>query len=62
MWAAPVLRCVWCGGGHIHRTPDADMLLNEKLLRRCPTTGRLYRLGPVQRRNEARRIPVAWAA
>lgn len=62
MWAAPVLRCVWCGGGHVHRTGDSDMLLAGKLVRRCPATGRLYRLGPVQRRNEARRVSVAWAA
>lgn len=55
LWAVPVLHCSWCGGGHVHRTADVEMLLAGKLLRRCPVVGRLYRLGPVQRRNEARR-------
>jgi hypothetical protein len=55
LWAVPVLRCARCGGGHVHRTADADLLLAGKLLRRCPTTGRAYQLAPVQRRAEARR-------
>lgn len=63
MWAVAVLTCPLCGGGHTHRSGDASMILSGKLLRRCPTTGRLYRLGPVRRCNEARRsIRFAWAA
>lgn len=63
LWIIAVLSCPLCGGGHTHRSGDASMILNGKLLRRCPTTGRLYRLGPVRRCAEARRaVRIAWAA
>jgi len=63
LWVVAVLTCPLCGGGHTHRSGDDTMLLSGRLLRRCPTTGRLYRLGKVRRCNEARRtVRLAWAA
>jgi len=63
MWVVAVLTCPLCAGGHTHRSGDDSMVLSGKLLRRCPTTGRVYRLGPVRRCNEARRtIRLALAA
>jgi hypothetical protein len=55
LWVIAVLTCPLCGGGHTHRSGDDSMLLSNKMLRRCPTTGRLYRLGPVKRWRQARR-------
>lgn len=37
------------------QTPHTYKLLAGKVARRCPVTGRPYRLAPVQRRAEARR-------
>lgn len=62
MWAVVVLSCSHCGAGHVHRSGDASMVLSGKLIRRCPATRQQYRLGPVQRRREARVYRVAWAA
>lgn len=62
LWAVIVLTCVHCGSGHVHRSGDASMVLSGKLVRRCPATRMRYRLGPVQRRNEARRLTVARVA
>ncbi|WP_433319151.1 hypothetical protein [Micromonospora chersina] len=41
---------------HQHRAGEAARLLSSRLRKRCPTTGRPYVLGPVQRRREARRV------
>ena len=54
MWAVIVLTCAHCGSGHVHRSGDASLVLSGKLVRRCPATRERYRLGPVQRRAEAR--------
>ena len=63
LWIVAVLTCVHCGGGHTHRSGDESMILSGKLLRRCPTTGQIYRCGPVRRSSEARRaVRIAWAA
>src|SRR4051794_10994023 len=43
---AMVLRCGWCGGGHVHRAEDHNALLAGDVVRRCPVTGRRYRLAP----------------
>jgi hypothetical protein len=55
LWAVTVLTCPLCEGMHQHRAVEAARLLSGRAERRCPTTGRLYRLAPVQRRREARR-------
>lgn len=39
-----VQRCPVCLGGHSHRCGDAPALKAGKVYRRCPTTGRKYRL------------------
>jgi hypothetical protein len=39
---------------HQHRAGDPSALLHGKAVRRCPTTGELYRLSPVRRWREAR--------
>ncbi|PRY24061.1 hypothetical protein [Pseudosporangium ferrugineum] len=62
MWAVVVLTCAHCGAGHVHRSGDSSMVLSGKLVRRCPATRQRYRLGPVQRRREARVYRIAWAA
>lgn len=54
MWAVIVLTCAHCGSGHVHRSGDTGLVLSGKLIRRCPATREHYRLGPVQRRREAR--------
>jgi hypothetical protein len=53
LWAVTVLRCPSCLGMHQHRVGQVSMLLSGRVDRRCPTTGELYRLAPVQRRREA---------
>lgn len=53
LWAVTVLNCPHCSTMHQHRVGDADELLSGHAFRTCPTTGRLYRLTPVQRRREA---------
>ena len=53
LWAITVLRCPSCLGMHQHRVGQVSMLLSGRIDRRCPTTGELYRLAPVQRRREA---------
>lgn len=59
LWLACVLSCPLCGGMHAHRVGAVARLLSGRVVRRCPTTGRRYRLAPVQRRREAvRRLPV----
>jgi hypothetical protein len=55
MWAITTLSCPLCEGMHQHRAVEAARLLSGRVERRCPTTGRPYRLAPVQRRREARR-------
>lgn len=61
-WAVTVLTCPVCGGMHQHRAFEAARLLAGRAVRRCPTTGKAYRLAPVQRRREARRQPLRRAA
>jgi hypothetical protein len=56
MWCVVVLRCLLCNGGHTHRSGDGSMVLSGNLIRRCPVTGRRYRLRVTQRRSEARRV------
>lgn len=55
LWLVVVLACPCCGGMHQHRSGETARLLSGRSVRRCPTTGRPYRLAPVQRRREARR-------
>jgi hypothetical protein len=55
LWLVIVLTCPGCGSGHAHRVGDVAMLLAGKVFKRCRVTGERYRLGPVQRRREARR-------
>jgi hypothetical protein len=50
MWAYTVLSCPRCGGMHQHRAGEPG-----RIVRSCPTTGRLYRLSPIKRWREARR-------
>lgn len=56
LWAVTVLTCPHCGGMHQHRVGAASRLLGGRVDRVCPVTGRSYRLAPVQRRREARRV------
>lgn len=55
LWVVAVPRCPRCQGMHVHRVGEAARLLSGRVIRCCPTTGRAYRLAPVQRRREARR-------
>lgn len=55
LWLVMVLSCPHCGTAHVHRVGEASRLLAARVIRECPVTGRPYRLGPVQRRREARR-------
>lgn len=56
MWAVTVLTCPLCGGMHQHRVSEVARLLAGRVFRTCPVVGRLYRLAPVTRRREARRV------
>lgn len=44
-WLAVVLACAYCEGAHVHLAVDGDRLHAGELTRRCPATGREYRLG-----------------
>lgn len=56
LWAVTTPTCPRCGGMHQHRVGEAGRLLSGRIVKVCPTTGQPYRLGPVQRRREARRV------
>ncbi|GEM_PF-6471773 len=59
LWAVTVLSCPECGAMHQHRTGRVGRLLSGREIRKCPVTRKPYRLGPVQRRHEARRAGAA---
>ena len=56
LWAIIVLRCCHCGGGHVLRSGDVSLILSGRLVRRCPATKQKYRVGPIKRHHEARRV------
>ncbi len=54
LWAITVLTCPHCRGMHQHRSGEVARLLSNRIDKTCPVTGLTYRLGPVQRRKQAR--------
>lgn len=55
LWLVVVLTCPCCGTAHAHRVGETARLFSHRVDKACPVTGQWYRLGPVQRRREARR-------
>lgn len=55
LWLVVVLTCPRCGTAHAHRVGETARLFSHRVDKACPVTGLWYRLGPVQRRREARR-------
>lgn len=53
LWLVVVLTCPLCRTAHTHRVRDADLLMAGRVVRFCPTVGKLYRIAAVQRRREA---------
>ncbi|GGR78500.1 hypothetical protein GCM10010169_23340 [Micromonospora fulviviridis] len=54
LWLVVVLTCPHCGTSHSHRVGEVGRLLSNRITKCCPVTGLWYRLGPVQRRKQAR--------
>lgn len=54
LWLVVVLTCPHCGTSHSHRVGEVARLLSNRIAKCCPVTGLPYRLGPVQRRKQAR--------
>lgn len=54
LWLVVVLTCPHCGTCHSHRVGEVARLLSNRVRKACPVTGHWYRLGPVQRRKQAR--------
>lgn len=60
LWCVVILSCPWCGTLHTHRSGDPERLLRGRLVRRCGTTGKQYRISPMQVRRTARREPLPY--
>lgn len=54
LWLVMVLTCPRCGTAHAHRVGETARLFSRRVDKACPVTGLWYRLGPVQRRKQAR--------
>lgn len=54
LWLVVVLTCPRCGTAHAHRVGEIARLFSHRVDKACPVTGSWYRLGPVQRRKQAR--------
>jgi hypothetical protein len=54
LWLVVVLTCPRCGTAHAHRVGETARLFSHRVDKCCPVTGLWYRLGPVQRRKQAR--------